>query len=66
MYTPVLIIGSGIAGMSVAYNLKKYNINYTIITKTDNYLKSNTIIAPANMRVFEDYEQGINLYMKLS
>ena len=63
MYTPVLIVGSGIAGLSVAYNLKKYNIENTIITKADSYIKSNSIIAPANMRVFENYEEGIKLYM---
>lgn len=63
MYTPVLIIGSGIAGLSVAHNLKKCNIKSTIITKAESYLKSNSIIAPANMRVFENYEEGIKLYM---
>jgi len=63
MYTPVLIIGSGIAGLSVAHNLKKSNIKSTIITKAESYLKSNSIIAPANMRVFENYEEGIKLYM---
>lgn len=64
MFVPVLIVGSGIAGMSVAFNLKKHNIEYLVVTKTNNYLKSNSIIAPANIRFFEDYQQGIKEYME--
>lgn len=64
MFVPVLIVGSGIAGMSVAFNLIKYNIEYLVITKTSNYLKSNSIIAPGNIRFFEDYQQGIKSYME--
>ena len=63
MYIPVLIIGSGIAGMSVAYNLKKSNIKNLIITKENNYMKSNSTIAYANMRLFENPSDGIQLYM---
>ena len=63
MYIPVLIIGSGIAGMSVAYNLKKRNIKNLIITKEKNYMKSNSTIAYANMRLFENTPDGIQLYM---
>ncbi len=64
MFIPVLIIGSGIARMSVALNLSKKNIDYLVITKASNYLKSNSILAPANMRYFDDYEKGINIYME--
>lgn len=64
MFVPVLIVGSGIAGMSVAFNLSKKNIDYLIITKAEHYLKSNSTIAPANMRLFNDYKKGINLYME--
>lgn len=64
MFIPVLIIGSGIAGMSLAFNLSKKEIDYLIITKTSNYLKSNSILAPANMRYFEDYKKGVNIYME--
>lgn len=64
MFIPVLIIGSGIAGMSVALNLSKKNIDYLVITKASNYLKSNSILAPANMRYFDDYKKGINIYME--
>lgn len=63
MYIPVLIIGSGIAGLSVAYNLKKRNIKNLIITKEKNYMKSNSTIAYANMRLFENPSDGIQLYM---
>ena len=63
MYIPVLIVGSGIAGLSVAYNLNKKNIKNLVITKEANYLKSNSIIAPANMRLFKDFIKGIEFYM---
>ena len=62
MYTPVLIIGSGIAGLSLAYHLSKLEIDNLVITKTKHYLKSNSLIAPANMRVFKDYETGIKYF----
>jgi len=63
VYIAVLIIGSGIAGMSVAYNLKKRNIPNLVITKENNYMKSNSVIAPANMRLFENPAEGIQFYM---
>lgn len=64
MFIPVLIVGSGIGGMSVACNLSKKHIDYLVITKASNYLKSNSILAPANMRFFDDYKKGINMYME--
>ena len=63
MYVPVLIIGSGIAGLSVAYNLTKNNIKNIVVTKEGNYLKSNSAIAPANMRLFNNYINGVTSYM---
>ena len=63
MYTPVLIVGTGIAGLSVAYNLKVQGIETLMITKTEKIYESNSVIAPANMRMFEDINQGIDLYM---
>lgn len=32
-YTPILIVGTGISGLAVAYYLSKNNIKYTITTK---------------------------------
>ena len=55
--------GTGIAGLSVAYNLKVQGIETLMITKTEKIYESNSVIAPANMRMFEDINQGIDLYM---
>lgn len=63
MYIPVVIIGSGIAGMSVAYNLNRKNIKNIIVNKESHFLKSNSAIAPANIRYFDDYKYGIDFYM---
>ena len=63
MYIPVLIVGSGIAGMSVAYNLSEENIDNIVINKEDSYFKSNSTIASANMRFFKNPFEGIELYM---
>ena len=49
--------------MSVAYNLKKRNIPNLVITKEKQYMKSNSIIAPANMRLFENPADGIKFYL---
>ena len=49
--------------MSVAYNLKKRNIPNLVITKEKQYMKSNSIIAPANMRLFENPADGIQFYL---
>lgn len=32
-YTPILIVGTGISGLTAAYYLSKNNIKYTIVTK---------------------------------
>lgn len=64
MYTPILIVGTGIAGLTVAYNLKMQEINSVLLTKTENVYESNSVIAPANMRMFEDINRGIDLYME--
>ena len=64
MYTPILIVGTGIAGLTVAYNLKMKEINSVLLTKTENVYESNSVIAPANMRMFEDINRGIDLYME--
>ncbi len=64
MYTPILIVGTGIAGLTVAYILKMQEINSVLLTKTENVYESNSVIAPANMRMFEDINQGIDLYME--
>lgn len=52
MYTPILIVGTGIAGLTVAYILKMQEINSVLLTKTENVYESNSVIAPANMRMF--------------
>lgn len=64
MYTPILIVGTGIAGLTVAYNLKMQGVDSVLLTKTERVYESNSVIAPANMRMFEDINQGIDLYMK--
>jgi len=43
--TDVLIIGSGIAGLTAAYYLGESNINTVLITKEDNSEESNTLYA---------------------
>lgn len=50
-YVPVLIVGSGIAGLSTAYYLKRKNIEFEVITKSKNIYENNTSIAPANIRL---------------
>ncbi len=64
MYIPVLIVGSGIGGMSTAYYLKKKNISYVVITKERKYQNSNSTIAPANIRIFDDSKYGVEWYMQ--
>lgn len=64
MYTPVLIVGIGIAGLSVAYNLKKQGMDFLMLTKAEQIYASNSVMAPANIRMFEDINSGIDLYMK--
>ena len=61
MYIPVLIIGTGIAGLSLGYKLEQLGIGHLIITKTCSPFQANTSIAPANTRILRnaDYPEEI-------
>ncbi|SCW50052.1 L-aspartate oxidase [Paenibacillus tianmuensis] len=50
-YTPVLIVGTGISGLAVAYHLSKRKIGYTIVTKNNAPKQSNSFLSAANTRV---------------
>ena len=53
-YAPVLIIGTGIGGLTAAYYLSKNNIDYIITTQGKVPKNSNTYISNANTRVPEE------------
>ncbi|WP_252508890.1 FAD-binding protein [Paenibacillus peoriae] len=55
-YTPILIIGTGISGLTAAYYLSKNNIKYTIVTKKNAPKQSNSFLSAANTRVPSENE----------
>lgn len=59
MYIDTLVIGSGIAGLSVAYYLKKEGIDFNIITKSNNLYMNNTAISYCNTRIPNNTENTI-------
>ncbi|MGG4220005.1 FAD-binding protein [Paenibacillus jamilae] len=63
-YTPILIVGTGIAGLTVAYYLSKNNIKYTITTKKNAPKQSNSFLAAANTRI--PAENDINHIINLT
>ncbi|WP_031461600.1 FAD-binding protein [Paenibacillus polymyxa] len=63
-YTPILIVGTGISGLAVAYYLSKNNIKYTITTKKNAPKQSNSFLAAANTRV--PSENDINNIINLT
>ncbi|WP_233277527.1 FAD-dependent oxidoreductase [Paenibacillus durus] len=55
-YTPILIVGTGISGLAVAYYLSKNHMKYTIVTKKNAPKQSNSFLSAANTRVPSENE----------